>query len=256
MADVGLHRADGAEAVLGGALAEGAGQGGDLDGIADRGAGAVGLDVGDRLRRHLGRELRRAHHPGLAVHPGGGEAHLERAVVGDGGALDHRADVVAGGERVLQTLEDDDAEAAAEDGAAGGGGEGADVAVRRVDVPLGIEIAQLRDANADAAGERHVALAAQQALAGVVDRDERGGARRLHIDARAAQIQLVGDAGGQVVLVVGDLDLQVADGSRDRRVRIDVEQVAVHPRAGVDAHPPRHAVGIVAGVLQGLPGAF
>ena len=50
VAEVGLDRAEGAERGLSVDGAEGLGERGDLDGIAEGGAGAVGLDEADGVR--------------------------------------------------------------------------------------------------------------------------------------------------------------------------------------------------------------
>ena len=60
VADVGLHRAEQAEAASVGAPPERLRQRGDLDRIAERGRGAVRLDIGDGVGRDLGYRLRGA----------------------------------------------------------------------------------------------------------------------------------------------------------------------------------------------------
>ena len=77
------------------------------------------------------------------------------------------------------------------------------MAIVRLDFVLAIVITDgMGEFDADRTGDGHVASIMEQALAGVMDRDERGRAGRLDIQARAAQIHLVRDAGGQHVLVV------------------------------------------------------
>ena len=71
-------------------------------------AGAVGLDVGDRVRVDPGHRLRHGDGLRLPVHARRGEAHLAGAVVVDGGALDDRVDRVAVGERFVQPLQHHD----------------------------------------------------------------------------------------------------------------------------------------------------
>ena len=103
-------------------------------------------------------------------------------------------------------------DAVAADRAARRGVEGAAVAVGRDDArPPGRGSRRAAGTRTrHAAGQRHVALAVEQALAGEVDGHQRGRAGGLHGDARAAQVQLVGDAGGQEVLVVADHELEHA----------------------------------------------
>ncbi len=129
VAQVRLHRAEGAVSRPGRGLGEGLREGGDLDAVAELRPRAVGLHEADRARRHPGHAEGLGDHLGLRVEPRGGESRLPRAVVVHRGALDDGVHVVAVGERVRQPLEDDDAEAVAGDGAARFGVEGPAVAV-------------------------------------------------------------------------------------------------------------------------------
>jgi hypothetical protein len=109
----------------------------------------------------------------------------------------------------------------------------------------------------DAAGQRHVALVAQQALGGQRDRHQRGRAGGLHGDAWAAQAQLVRDPRRQEVLFATQHSLEAADRPQQIAVRVDViEQVGIHPRAGIHADAPAVLLRVVAGPLQRLPGAL
>ena len=94
MADVRLHRADARRSRAASVCApERLGQRRDLDRIAERGAGAVRLDVADRLRRRRRRRPAPARSTcGLPVDARRGEADLQRAVVVDRRAADHRVD--------------------------------------------------------------------------------------------------------------------------------------------------------------------
>ena len=110
VADVRLDRADRAEAVLVGAAgAERLGQPGDLDRVAERGAGAVRLDVGDRRGIDAAEHLRHRDHLGLAVDARRGEADFRAAVVVERRALDDRVDRVAVLDGVAQPPEYHDA---------------------------------------------------------------------------------------------------------------------------------------------------
>ena len=111
MADVGLDRADRAKARFG--CSPGAkrlGEPGDLDRIAELRGGAVGLDVGDRLRIDAGEGLGQSDDAGMSIDAGRREAHFGRAVVVHAGALDHRVDRVAVIERVRQPPQGHDPE--------------------------------------------------------------------------------------------------------------------------------------------------
>ncbi len=165
---------------------------------------------------------------------------------------------VAVGEGVVQALQHHDADAVAVDRAGGRGVEGAAAAVggedaaRLVDVP-----GALRHRNADAARERHVALAVEQALRRQVHRDERARAGGLHGQAGAAQAELVGDAGGEEVVVGGEHRLVDAGRRQGLAGGEQVEQqVGVGAGAGEDADRPRVAARVVAGVLERVPGAL
>lgn len=209
VADVGLHRAqvDGAGGRVG---TERLGERLHLDGVAERGGGAVRLDVLDgagfdtRDGQRLGDDL------GLAVRGRRGEADLGGAVVVDGRAADDGVDVVAVGDRVLQALEDDQGDAVAGDRAGGVRVERAAVAVRREDRALLVAVAaRLELADRDAAREGHVGLAAEQRLHGQVHAHQGGGAGALHGEAGAGQAELVGDAQREHAGVVADRDLDL-----------------------------------------------
>ena len=261
VADVGLDRAE--EAVPGaagpppGGPLEGQIEGGDLDGIAQGCRGAVRLDVGDALRRDPGVGERRGDDTCLPGDARRGVARLAGAAVVVGRrAEEDGVDGVAVRQRVCEPLEHDDAGAAPPHRAARRGVEGAAAAVGRGDAPLLVEIAgALRQADGHAAGQRHVAGAEAEVLARQVDRHQRAGAGRLDGQAGPREVQFVRDAGGQEVLVVAQQELEPA------RCRLgvageDLVQVVAEPQAGEHADRPRHAQGVVAGVLQRLPGTF
>src|SRR4028119_1726960 len=131
------------------------------------------------------------------------------------------------------------------------------MAIRGADPPFGMEIsADLVGLDRHASGQREFALAAQQTEARLVDGDQGGRAGGLHVDARAPQAQLVGDAGRQVVVVVRDRDLLPADRTDQVRVEQQVQYVGVLGRSGKDADPRTVIGGAVPGVLEGLPRAF
>ncbi len=93
-----------------------------------------------------------------------------------------------------------------------------------------------------------------------MDRHQRGRAGGLHGDARAAQVELVGDPGGEEVLVVAARPSGSRRSRSQRRGRQAVNRLRAGSRlslgAGEDADPPGPVRGVVAGVLERLPGAF
>ncbi len=219
--DVGLHAAD-----RDGLRSDAAGlpvrrrQRGDLDRVADRGAGAVRLDVADRVGRDPARRPERLGDDGRLAR-GAGRAETP--------ALGSVSEVRP---RCLRV-------------------EGPDMAVARVDAVRGPDMALVvRRPHVDGAGQRHRALAAGQRLAGQVHRDQRGGARRGHRHRGPGQAEGEGHPGRDVVGGVVDLDDHVADGGPHLRVVVDVLAVGVRSPAAVDADAAVITSRIVAGVLE------
>nr|WGN98082.1 Agt32 [Streptomyces argenteolus] len=194
VAEVGLGRAQAQG--FGAAGGEDLAEGGGLDGVAERGAGAVGLDVGDLGGCQPGVLPGFAEDGRLGTGVGGGEA-VGGPVVVDGAAADHGVDAVPGGEGVAQAAQDDDAAALGADVPAGVGVEGAAAA-------LGVESAELAHGDrgvrvqhdVDAAGQGEVGLAGAQAAHGEVGGGQRGAARGGDGEGGPVQAQGVGDAGG------------------------------------------------------------
>src|SRR6185312_6251469 len=260
--DVGLHRAErtGTGARPGESLAER----GHLDRVAQRRRRAVALDVADRARLDGGVGEGHLDRGRLALDARGGETDLGGAIVVDAAAADHRIDVVAVGERILEALECDHPGTAAEHGAGGTGIERPAVTVRGRHGAFLVQVAALlRKANGDAAGERHVRLVQQQALAGLRHREQRGGAGGLQVDAGAAQVELVGDAGSEEVetgaeqhRIAADL---VAAGEFLQRAAVGahvMQKVGVDAAAGEHADRAAVAARVAAGVLERFPGAL
>ncbi len=250
--DVRLQRADGDRVVPVARGTEDVADRADLDGVAERCAGAVGLDVGDVVRFEAGAGqggaqesfLRRSvgHHEGTGL-----------AVLADGRAPDEGVDAVPRGHRVGEPFEGEDRGALGAAVAVGGVVERLARAVGGQHLALaGQDVGARADDGVDAAAQREIGLARAQPLGREVQRDERGGAGGVDGDAGAAPPEEVRQpaghgaergAGGHVAVeflgrVVGHLPrvVHVADG--------DVDPAAAVPqRAGVDT-----------GVLQRLPG--
>jgi len=73
----------------------------------------------------------------------------------------------------------------------------------RRNLSFAVDISEsVRDFDSYAARQSQVALEVEQALAGKVNCDQRRGAGGLHIDARATQVELVGNTSGQDILVI------------------------------------------------------
>src|SRR4029078_3840543 len=95
-----------------------------------------------------------------------------------------------------------------------------------------------------------------EALARHVNGDQGGRASRLHRDTRALEVQLVGDAGGQEILVVTDQDLHLVYRRGQIRPREEIRKIVADPGASVEPDRSGVALRIVAGILERFPGAL
>ena len=117
--------------------------------------------------------------------------------------------------------------------------------------------ALLRHQDRHTAGQCHVALVIEQALAGVIDRHQRGGAGRLNAHTRPRQVELVRDARRQVIHFVAKFCDQIVHCRNGVAVRQQVVRVIIIARlAGKDADAAGIVLRYVPGVLQGVPGNF
>ncbi len=159
MADVSLERAQDAKLVPRGADAKRLGQRGHLDGIAQRRARAVGLDVADGFQIDARERLGRGNRLELALDARCHVADLARAVVVYREAANDGVNMIAVLHRLAGPFERNQSDAVAEDGAVRGGVEGTAAAILRDDAPLLVGVtAPLRKGDRDAARERKVAL--------------------------------------------------------------------------------------------------
>ena len=261
MADVGLHRTDGAVAGAFGLGAKSLRERGDLDRVAHRRARAVRLDVADAVGRDVRDHLRGKDRLRLPLHAGRGVAHLGRAVVVDGRALDDRVNCVAVGQRIGQALHRHDAHAAAADGTGRTRIKGTAMAIRRSDGPRLVTVAEaLPQVQRDTAGQSHVGLVIQQCLAGHVHCHQRGRAGGLHRDRGPLQVELVGHPGAQrVFLVAIEQRLQrrlFALAAQHAGGQQIAPGVLVGARTAVDADAPRLPIAVAAGMLERLDRRF
>ena len=129
--------------------------------------------------------------------------------------------------------------------------------IGRIDAArLGEITADMGNANHRGAGQGHLGLAVEQSPAGQMDRHQRGGTRGLHVDRRPGQIELKRHARGEEITVVADM-AEIA-GLAAQFGMVVMQRVARHQPAGsgIDADDALIAQGIVAGVLERLPGDF
>ncbi len=220
-----------------------------LDGVAQPGAGAVGLQVAGRGEIEAGPLPGAVDDVGLGAGAGGGDGGGVAAVVRGGGAPDHRVHVRALVQGAFEGGEEQDRAALSGAravrlrvegaGAGGGRGDAGEVAdgCRRSD---GV-------AQAHAADDRVLRLPVPEFAAGLVDGDERAVAAGVDAVAGPGEGEAVGDAGGEREGHVAH-ETEGAGFADERQVSV----------AGRAEHHGRPAVaqrrGGVPGVLQRLLG--
>jgi hypothetical protein len=199
VADLRLHRAQGARRGLGAGRDEGLGERGQLGLVADDGAGAVSLDQPDLDGREPGARVGAVDGALLAVLARRGEAEVA-PVAGRAHARQHGVDAVAVALGVGEALEHHHRGALAQRDAVGVGVEGAAAPLARQRVDAG-EHQVVVDAVVEvgAATEHHVGGAGQQLLDGEVHRGQRRGARGVDRVVGAAEVEAVGDPAGDDV---------------------------------------------------------
>ncbi len=245
--DVGLHGADGEVLRCAARTAEGLFQAADLDRIAERRTGAVRFEVAQRAWLDTGggervRDDLALRHRGRHRVAAGAPAVVHR------GALDHSVDLVAVGDGPLQGLEEDgtdplpgDVAVTALTEAAAPAVTGQELALSQHQVLVGMR------GEVDAAGERGVALAAADGLAGQVDGGQGGGAHGVHGQARPVEVV-------EVRHPVGDRG-SAAPQSRGLPafLRLGAQELVLlvhHPDEHPDLRAAREPVRGVSGVLQ------
>ncbi len=193
--DIALGRAERQRARA--ALADGLRDGGRLDRVAHRRAGAVRLEGGEVVgrdagaREHLGDQAR------LGGAVGQGEAVGPAGRV-DAGGQDHAAHRAALGHRARKRLEREHDAALGPDIPVRTRAEGLAAAARR-EHPGAEEAAEGegREEEVHAADQRRLRLAARERRAGGVEGDQPGGAGRVQHHRRAAQVKGVGEPVGE-----------------------------------------------------------
>ncbi len=170
MADVGLDAAD--AAVASADIAEGARQGAHLNRIADRRTCAVRLDIADLRRLDTGHLVGAAQHGLLAFRRRRHDADRTAIVIDRDGA-DHGLDAVAVDKRAIKALQHHQAETFTGHHAVRRGVEGTAYAIRRERAGLGQQFMTGRcRQQVHATGHGDVAIAEQQFVAGLLQRDE------------------------------------------------------------------------------------
>ena len=255
--DIGLDRSDRAALQRDLVVLERLVETGDLDGIAQFGASAVGFDVADAARVQVGLFQRRGDDVALRLRVRHRIAAVAAAVA-DRRASDHRIDVVAVAPRLRQRLEQQRTDTFARHVAAGAAAEGATLAFFRQETASdGDFLLALVHIEIDAADQRGRAFAAADRVAGEMDRSQAGRARGVHRDAGAGEIHEVRDA-------IGDApEERIRDHLVAGQALFRADHLVHRPhRTDVHADPARAKVialegfGIVAGVFQSFPADF
>ena len=140
VADVRFDRTDGAKLLLVRGHAEGAGDTGDFDRVAEMGSGAVRLDVADGFRIDVRQQLRHSDRFGLTLDAWGGVPDLERPIVVDRRTTDDRTDAVARRQGIFEPFQHHDARSVALNRSLGQRVERPAVAVRRKNTFLDVDI--------------------------------------------------------------------------------------------------------------------
>ncbi|VWC44710.1 hypothetical protein BAR24066_07265 [Burkholderia arboris] len=233
VADVGLHRADAQPAARVTAFAEYRRQRLHLDGIAERGAGAVRFHVIDGRGGQPAQRLADDGFLRAAVRCG---KPARCAVVVDGRTTQHGQHAIACGERIGQALEHQRAAAFTAHEAVRRRVEGLAAAVRRQRPRArhGNGVVRRED-QVDAARDREIAFAASQILAGEMDRGERRRAGGVDRHARSLHAQSIGDAAGRRVERIAGEEIAV-DAAAAAVAKLQV-RVVVGGDADEDAGP-------------------
>ena len=258
VADVALERAQRGKTGVGCFLAPGAGQRPDLHRITHGRGGTVRLHILDAAGRHPGIGQGGADHGMLAVQAHRREAGLVAAIVVDGHAPDHPVDGIAVAAGIGQALEQHHGRAIGEHGALGIRIEAAGTAVGREHRTGLVPVAAVdRCRHGHTAGQRHLALARPQGQHGLGNGHQRGGAGGVHRNGRSLQVQPVGRTGGDVVLLVVEHHLELAEAGDLFRVMLQVAlEIGRVVHAGEHADAAVAVTRCMAAVLQTLPGQF
>ena len=254
MAHVRLDRADQQRPIRRTTDPEGVRHGPQLDGVPDRCAGAVGLQVVNLCRRYSRPAKRLGDDEFLRLPVRHGEPRAGPVLV-QRRTPDHPPDPVSVGFRLVQPLEDEDPAALAPDVAVGGRVERGATAVGRQHPGDGAQLEQSpREDGMHPSCQRQVRLTALQTDHRLMHRHERGRAGRVQGDRRSLQAERVGDPpDGRVERRAGDR-IEAGGGLGGLDGLGDEPPVLVVADAGVDAGArARQPIRIDSGVLQGTP---
>ncbi|EPH41397.1 putative Polyketide synthase PksL [Streptomyces aurantiacus JA 4570] len=257
---VGALRGVRAVGALSGGGGECLGQSGDLDGVAELGAGAVRLDVADGPRVDAGLAQGLPDGGLLGARVGHGVA-VGATAVRHTAALDDAVDVVSVALGVTQRLEQDDADALARDVAVAADAEALAVTLAGDELTCAQAQVLVRvDGDVDASRERQLRAAAAQIAAGQLHGRERARAHGVHGHAGAVQVQHEGDAVRDARVTAAESVGVATTGAlaREQQLVLPPHHPGVHadlPGTAVTRGAREPLTG-VPGVLHGRPGVF
>src|SRR5882724_934003 len=164
-------------------------QRGEFDRVAERSSCPVRLNVADGGRIDSRSSMGQSNHLGLSLDAWRGVSDFCGAVIVDAEAANYGINMIAVGERIIQTLEQHNSAAAPEHGSLRVGIEGSAMPIGGNHSTFLIGIATLlRKGNGNSSGQRHITLVGEQTLAGLSNREERCRTASLHSERRPAQI--------------------------------------------------------------------
>ena len=223
VSEVTFNRADGAEAAIGGAGAEGFRQSFDLNRIAERSRRTVGFNITNAARRDAGVGMGHGNNGCLSGHTGRGETGLVGAIVVDCAATQHGVDLVAIRQRLSEWFQHHEASSVAKRGPRRGGIERTAMAIRRQHTAFLVQIAATyRHGQRNATSQSQIALSGTQRQHRLDHGDQRGRTRGMHGNRGTAQVESVRDASGDIIFFVGDHRLKCTDGLNAVGPRDDV----------------------------------
>ncbi len=218
----------------------------------------MGLDVVDGFGREAGHRLRSGDDFGLALNARRGVANFVGTVIVDRETFDDGVRSVAFGQRVRQLLQNHNADAFTWDRTSRFRVKRAAMSIRRCDAAILKKIPPLlgkRDGNR--ARQRQVTLVVEKVLTRHTHCDEGRGTGRLDIQARSAQVEFVGHARWQIILVVGQHQLMLVELRNEFGAGEEIlRKVGVHAHAGEHTDRAVKSRWIATGIFQRLPRAF
>src|ERR1700685_49526 len=202
MAYIALDRAHSNASRLEGCVAIGLVERCNLDRVSDCGGAAVSFDVADAVAIRFGRRPRHRDGFRLSFDCRSCETDFPAAIIIDSRAFDDRIYRVPGGNRILQPFQKNNANAITDDGAAAVSVEAAAVAICGTNAARLVQItAAQRSADANAAGQSHIAFISHHRPSSSMHGGQRSGACSLNIEAGPAEVEPIRNSGCKMIFL-------------------------------------------------------